>query len=146
VPGVHVLTPLRLGGSAVLVNRGWMPSADAARIELDSILEPPPQDLPALITPFPEDFGDPPQRDNFQRTWHQIDGVQLRQQFPYPVFPLVVQILPHAGQPAFPIRLRPPELDEGPHLGYAIQWFSFAVIALIGWSALVLRRRRSGQK
>src|SRR5690606_23431383 len=40
-PGVHVLTPLRLpDGSAVLVNRGWVPSADAATIDLDAL--PPP--------------------------------------------------------------------------------------------------------
>ena len=33
----------------------------------------------------------------------------------------------------------PPELSEGPHLGYAAQWFIFSTIALIGYP-LVLRR------
>jgi surfeit locus 1 family protein len=141
VPGVHVLTPMRIGGSAVLVNRGWMPSADAARIEVDSIRESSADSLDALVTPFPEDFGKPSTLAGFQRVWYQMDGAQLRKQFPYPVLPVVVQILPHAGQPLYPIRLRPPEMDEGPHLGYAIQWFSFAFIALVGWT-LVLRRRK----
>ncbi len=146
VPGVHVLTPMRLGGAAVLVNRGWMPSADAMRIELDSIIEPGPNALDALITPFPEDFGNPAARDTFQHVWHQMDGAQLRGQFPYRVLPIVVQILPHQGQPDFPIRLHPPELDEGPHLGYAIQWFSFAGIALVGWCILLLNRRRANRR
>jgi surfeit locus 1 family protein len=145
VPGVHVLTPLRLGGAAVLVNRGWMPSADGARIELDSIRESSPRNLAALITPFPEDYGRTGASDGFQQVWFQMNGARLRAQFPYHVFPALVQILPHSGQPQFPIRLRPPELDEGPHLGYAIQWFSFAAIALIGWSVLLLRRRRESE-
>jgi cytochrome oxidase assembly protein ShyY1 len=33
----------------------------------------------------------------------------------------------------------PPELSEGPHLGYAAQWFIFSTIALVGYP-LVLRR------
>ena len=142
VPGVHVLTPLRLGGAAVLVNRGWMPSANAATIEVDSIREPGPRDLQALITPFPEDFGRPAAVDSFQPVWFQMNGARLRAQFGYRVMPYVVQILPHQGQPLYPIRLKPPPLDEGPHFGYMIQWFSFAVIAIVGWTALILRKKR----
>jgi surfeit locus 1 family protein len=33
----------------------------------------------------------------------------------------------------------PPELSEGPHLGYAAQWFIFSTIAIVGYP-LVLRR------
>jgi cytochrome oxidase assembly protein ShyY1 len=33
----------------------------------------------------------------------------------------------------------PPELSEGPHLGYAVQWFIFSAIAVVGYP-LVLRR------
>jgi surfeit locus 1 family protein len=144
VPGVHVLTPMLIGGAAVLVNRGWMPSADAARIEVDSIREPAASNLTALITPFPEDYGRPPATDAFHRVWFQMNGHQMRSQFPYrePVLPLIVQILPHTGQPLYPIRLKPPEMAEGPHLGYAIQWFSFATIAVVGWLILVRRRKR----
>ena len=141
VPGVHVLTPMYVGGAAVLVNRGWMPSADAARIEADSIRETSVENLPALVTPFPEDFGNPTPTDTFVRVWYQMDGERLRRQFPYRVLPFVAQILPHPGQPQFPIRLKEPELDQGPHLGYAIQWFSFATIALIGWPVLLLKLR-----
>ncbi len=140
-PGVHILTPMLMGGSAVLVNRGWMPSADAASVELDSIREAPPEDLQALITPFPEDFGKVASSDTFHRIWYQMDGEELRRQFPYAVVPMVAQILPHPRQPRFPIRLDPPAMDEGPHLGYAIQWFSFATIAIIGWIALLIRRQ-----
>ena len=39
-----------------------------------------------------------------------------------------------------PTPVPPPELDDGPHLSYAMQWFIFAVCVLIGW---VLAVRRS---
>jgi cytochrome oxidase assembly protein ShyY1 len=35
-----------------------------------------------------------------------------------------------------------PALDDGPHLTYALQWFSFAVIAVVG-GALLSRRPKT---
>jgi cytochrome oxidase assembly protein ShyY1 len=37
-----------------------------------------------------------------------------------------------AGVSRVPIPNGVPVLDEGPHLSYAIQWFSFAILAIIG--------------
>jgi surfeit locus 1 family protein len=34
------------------------------------------------------------------------------------------------------------DLGLGSHLGYAIQWFSFAIILVVGYVALMLRGRR----
>jgi len=36
----------------------------------------------------------------------------------------------------------PPPLDEGPHLDYAFQWFSFATIALLGYGLLAVKEAR----
>jgi cytochrome oxidase assembly protein ShyY1 len=41
-------------------------------------------------------------------------------------------------------RLTPPPLDEGPHLNYAIQWFAFAAIALVGAGVVIRQRREAG--
>jgi surfeit locus 1 family protein len=38
----------------------------------------------------------------------------------------------------------PPELSEGPHLGYAFQWFTFTVIALVGYPLILRRRAHQG--
>jgi cytochrome oxidase assembly protein ShyY1 len=38
-------------------------------------------------------------------------------------------------------RLEPPPLDEGPHLGYAFQWFAFATIALAGSGVVIAKHR-----
>jgi cytochrome oxidase assembly protein ShyY1 len=37
--------------------------------------------------------------------------------------------------------LGPPTLDNGPHLSYAIQWFSFAAIAITGAAIVAVRSR-----
>jgi surfeit locus 1 family protein len=63
---------------------------------------------------------------------------------PYPVSPLyLVATDADTTKPVVErvVRLPPPALDEGPHLSYAIQWFAFAAIALIGGTAVAVRGR-----
>lgn len=167
-PGVHVYSPVRVRGGAVLVNRGWLPAADAATVDLASIERPDSVRFEGVLLPFPE-LDLPPRPDTgFQRTWYRLDGPGIRKQYPYPVATLYVQAtadraaLPGSpsraggaarggsaggpavdaatGAPVAPIRLEPPALDAGPHLSYAIQWFSFATIFLVGWVVLLLKR------
>lgn len=143
-PGVYVLTPLRAGGSWVLVNRGWVPSADGASVQLDSIRETSATNADAVIVELSHDPR-APERDTttaFRRVWYHASMSALRHQLPYHVPDYIVQLLPSAQAPKYPARLKTPELDEGPHFGYAIQWFSFAVIAVAGWLVMVLRARR----
>ncbi|HEX7089651.1 MAG TPA: SURF1 family protein [Longimicrobiales bacterium] len=142
-PGVHVLTPLRLpGGAAVLVNRGWVPSPDAATIELATIPPPAAGALRGLALPYPADGEAVAEDGGFRRTWARLDLAALRHQFPYALAAFYVQALPaDTGDAAtVPRPLAPPELDDGPHLSYAVQWFAFATIALVGWTTLALRR------
>ena len=139
VPGVHVLTPMRVGNSGVLVNRGWVGSSDAASIDLEAIRESAPAQVQGLILALPENPRRADDSTGFRRVWYHLSVPALRRQFPYPLAGYVVQILPSADAPAAPKRLPPPELDEGPHLGYAIQWFGFAAIGVIGWLILLLR-------
>lgn len=37
-----------------------------------------------------------------------------------------------------------PALDDGPHLGYAVQWFIFAICVAVGWVLAVRRSARPG--
>ncbi|CAN5884192.1 hypothetical protein BH23GEM9_BH23GEM9_00050 [soil metagenome] len=154
VPGVYLLTPLRLSGrdDAVLVNRGWVPSPDATTIDIDDFALLDTVSVQGLLLPFPGGAQSLAQREapdaaepEFRRAWFTVDEARLRAQYPYPLLPVTFQALPEAGAAAgrarYPTRLDPPALDEGPHLGYALQWFSFALIGIIGWVALVLRGR-----
>jgi cytochrome oxidase assembly protein ShyY1 len=72
----------------------------------------------------------------------RIDIPRLAEQFPGSVAPVFVQLIasqPEIG-PGDPSPVVLPELDNGPHLSYAIQWFIFSVCVVIGW---VLAVRRS---
>ncbi len=55
--------------------------------------------------------------------------------------PVVVQAA-DADEPLAPVPT--PELDEGPHLSYAVQWFLFAGVTVVGYPFLLRRRLREG--
>ena len=74
----------------------------------------------------------------------RIDIPRLSAQFPGEVAPVYVQLIdakppPTVGEPE-PVVL--PELDNGPHLSYAIQWFIFSVCVVVGWVLAVRRSLR----
>ncbi|HEX2201797.1 MAG TPA: SURF1 family cytochrome oxidase biogenesis protein, partial [Longimicrobium sp.] len=53
-PGVHLVTPLVLpGGTAVLVNRGWVPSPDAATVDPRPYLEPGARTVEGVLQAIP---------------------------------------------------------------------------------------------
>jgi len=39
----------------------------------------------------------------------------------------------------------PPQLDAGPHLGYTFQWFSFAAVAIVGYTLVLRHQARKGE-
>jgi surfeit locus 1 family protein len=155
IPGVHLLTPLRLAGTGevLMVNRGWVPSPDAATIDVAEFPAPGTVSVTGLVLPFPgsdQSLSQRPERGTrdagFRQVWYVVDEGALRAQYPYPMMPVMLQALPEpgaapAGRGSYPARLDPPPLDPGPHFGYALQWFGFALIGLIGWLVLVLRGR-----
>jgi hypothetical protein len=64
---------------------------------------------------------------------------------PYPVAPMYLVMLGDSVTAADRVaRLTPPPLDEGPHLNYAIQWFFFALVALVGAVVVVKQSRSTG--
>jgi surfeit locus 1 family protein len=140
VPGVALVTPLRLrDGAAVFVDRGWVPSPDAVHVDQRAYREPDTADILGLGFRAPRARGD-------------VDPARLRDSLPYPVLPFVIQLLPDTGgavRPSAgpgPTRWPPSRLDNGPHLSYAIQWFSFALIVLVGSVALFGRPWTAGTR
>lgn len=134
-PGVDLVTPVRLAdGRGVLVDRGWVPSADAYHVDERAYQEPDSADVVGLALAAPRTRGD-------------VDPPRLKDAVPYPLLPFVVQQLPDsvaAFRPNVPQRLPAPELTNGPHLSYAIQWFSFATIILVGSAILFWKAGREG--
>lgn len=147
-PGVHLVTPLRVDGAAgvVLVNRGWVPSPDGARVDPRPLAEPGPRVVEGVLQQIPvtDDAGAPaPAGEGAQRvlTFRRLDLATLRGRSERPLLPLYVQQLPGADsvRAAPPVRVAVPALGEGNHLSYAVQWFGFAAIAVGGFFVLLFR-------
>ena len=137
--GNHVLTPLQPsdGGPLVIVDRGWVP------FEMDTppvgAAAPPSGTVTVTGALFPPDAtgGDVLTSPTVSR----VDLTQLAATLGQDVLPMYVLLAEQ--DPAQPNGLpRPaplPELTEGPHLSYALQWFAFATIAVVGLVVLVRR-------
>jgi surfeit locus 1 family protein len=140
VPGVEVVSPLVLEGGrgAVLVNRGFLPSPDAFTAHPDSVRESGRVRVSGIALPIGAGGGAPLRR-GAETTWARLDREMLQARLPYPIGPFYIQQLPDSGLPRFPRRLDAPALDDGPHLSYAIQWFSFSAMALVFGIILTIR-------
>ena len=163
-PGVEVVTPLRVAGAttAILVNRGWLPADDAMTARPQNYPEPGervvvgvaeamkrgagPPGPRALVVASPAGAppaGAPPAGDSlalYTVRWLDADSIAAR--LPYPLAGYAVRQRPGAGVPGLPRRTVRPLYDETLHLGYAIQWFLFAILIPGGTAALAWSRRR----
>ena len=137
IPGVDFVTPLRLSDrTAVLVDRGWAPSPDGYHVDQQAYREGDSADVHGLGLAAPRGRGD-------------VDPAALQDSVPYRVMPVVIQQLPPSAALYRPLppgltRWPWPSLSNGPHLSYVIQWFSFALIIVVG--SLVLLRQRHVRK
>ena len=67
----------------------------------------------------------------------------MAKELPYRVAPVYVVITCDSAPAGYRVaRIGAPPLDEGPHFSYAVQWFAFALVALIG-AAVVVKQARS---
>jgi surfeit locus 1 family protein len=148
-PGVHVLTPLRLpSGHTVMINRGWVYSPNAMTIDSRRWREH--EGDTVTITGYADTWSGRETAATLPglRLVRTLDSAAVAQRVGAPIAPYyIVQTSDSTPNPSRPVRLGEPVLDDGSHRGYAIQWFSFALVALIGSGLLVreelLRRRAS---
>ncbi|HKU60961.1 MAG TPA: SURF1 family protein [Gemmatimonadales bacterium] len=139
-PGIYVVTPLRLAGSdtALLVLRGFVPAPDAVRADLGPLEEPGEHRVTGLAEPIGSGGGRPLEVEG-RSTWARLDLPALRDALPYPLLPVVLRQAPDSALPRYPRRLDPPEVDDGPHLNYAVQWFLFAAMG-VAFAVVVVAR------
>ncbi|CAN5864132.1 SURF1 family protein [soil metagenome] len=150
-PGYFVLTPLVLDSpvsnqdQAVLVERGWVPFElqippvetalpPGGEVTLTGVVQPEqkrPTGLGSGLTPR-----DPPGKLAITA---YVDTDRLQEQMPYDLLPLYVELRAQSPVQAnpLPLPLKPPEFGNGPHLGYALQWFSFTLIGVVGYVFVV---------
>jgi cytochrome oxidase assembly protein ShyY1 len=126
-----VMTPLVMSdGTAVLVDRGVISAVG------DHPVVPAPPAGPLTVRgrvrrSQPSATGAVDELDRF-------DVGRIGASLPYPVLPLYLDLVsPLPTGPNNPEPVLAPQLDDGPHLSYAGQWFLFSAGALVGWPVLI---------
>ena len=146
--GLWVVTPLELGdGTIVMINRGWTAAANSA-IDSPVVAEVPNGTIEVLgrlreITPRtkpgPTDLPD-----------GQVDRIIPQEIVDSPETLSNAYVEMTASRPeskSADIRTLPaPEVTEGAHRSYAIQWMFFEIMTVIGWIILVRNELKEQRK
>jgi len=145
-PGVHAVTLLRINGipplAGVVVDRGfvaralflggdptaWAPAAEAG----DTVV------LEGTFDTFRS--GERGHGDEVDRLDH--DALEAR--WETKLAPIWVRAVEATGVGDWPVPAPVADLGEGSHLSYAVQWFVFTVIGLIGYPLVLVRLVRRG--
>ena len=144
-PGVDIITPVIRAGNdtLVLVNRGWIYAPDGMTADISKWPEGDSVNALGFVETFPHAGAYEPRSPARPRAYRWLDRAVIESDLGRPVAPFYVVLAPdsdmkYAPSPATgrvretPPRVEPRGLDEGPHKSYAIQWFSFAVISILG--------------
>jgi cytochrome oxidase assembly protein ShyY1 len=139
--GVDVVTPLVTDeGPALLVNRGWLATGNVGTTRPDV-----PAATPGQVTISgwvrADATGDSAQVAD--RSTRAISSRTIGPTLPFPVYGGFVELDEQTPPPAEPlVKAETPDLGEGPHFFYGLQWWFFAALAIFGFGYLVWDERR----
>ena len=150
--GYYVYTPFKINNSnnVVLVNRGWIEaSTDRTTVPEIRVTE----DLTSIkgIVKASPLTGIvlkelPPEKieDNIYRV-QKINIEELKQQLELDLLPYIVRLEPDSNH-GYTREWNKPGSDQSKHLGYAYQWFAFAVTLLIIYLLLNIKKIREHEQ
>lgn len=151
-PGYRVLTPFKRadGRGWVMVDRGWVPLGDSRAVLPDVSVAATERDISGTLDRLPEPGlrvgeASPPGAAGWPRVMLFPTAADIESALGDPVESRIVLL--DAGAPDGYERKWRPSLGFGPerHLGYAVQWFAFALVAVVTFVALNLRREQSAE-
>ena len=132
--GFWVLTPFQLANKEIiLVNRGWIPSANSSTSELAIPNSPTQQVLiEGYLQPMEKFKANPADLPS-----NQINDINI-EKFQGNIYPnYYIQVGKSNPVEKYIGIIYLPEVSNGPHLSYAIQWILFALLLPIGWYVLL---------
>lgn len=145
--GYHLVTPLVFGvnGEAILVNRGWIPVEDNDILKWREYDEPGKVEVIGWIRRSQTEEGlgltlDPSFEPGQVKAdqWNMLNIERLSDQISLELLDVYIQQSPSEDWQSLPIRAELDlEITEGPHLGYAIQWFLFSIMLGVGYPIYV---------
>ncbi|MEI5675276.1 MULTISPECIES: SURF1 family cytochrome oxidase biogenesis protein [unclassified Nocardioides] len=134
--GVDVVVPLvTADGTALLVNRGWMPTINQGG-DIGTVPEPPAGEV--TVTGYVRADGSGDSTRVNDGSTRAVDSDAIGAALDREVYGGWVELRsedPPAAEPLVAVEL--PELDNGPHFFYGLQWWFFGVLAIggFGWFA-----------
>lgn len=139
--GVDVVTPLVTDqGWALLVNRGWVATGNVGTTEPDI---PPAPSGEVTITGWVRADATGDSAAVSDGSTRAISSVTIGQTLPYPVYRGFVELDEQTPPTAEPLeKVEVPDLGEGPHFFYGLQWWFFAALALFGFVYLAWDERK----
>jgi surfeit locus 1 family protein len=155
VAGYHVLTPMQVQGSKlyVLVNRGWVagvPDQVGVNRKLPTIDTPQgPQTIEGDIAiPAAKFFSlEAPAADGKwppilqNQVWQHLDMKRYAKSMPFGLQPFLVRLDAKSEAGGFVRNWPPPGENISMHMGYAYQWFGFALTLLVIYIVLNLKKK-----
>lgn len=132
--GFWIITPFEItNGDRILINRGWIPIGSSASTDQNIPLAPPGNvNIEGYLQPFKSSVAQP--TDLPINQVNNIDFKYFDFEIANDFYLQLAKSSPMDNQVAI---IPLPELSNGPHLSYAIQWILFALLLPIGWYVLL---------
>lgn len=139
--GVDVVTPLRTeSGAALLVNRGWLETSNVGTTRPDV---PPAPEGVVEVTGWVRADATGDSTAVAAGSTRAVSSRAIGATLPFPVYGGFVELDREAPRAADPlVKVEPPDLGEGPHFFYGLQWWFFAALAIFGFCYLAWDERR----
>jgi cytochrome oxidase assembly protein ShyY1 len=143
--GVDVVVPLvTADGTALLVDRGWLHTDPTGR-DRSSIPDPPPGEVAVVGWLRADGSGDSTRVSDLST--RAISTEEIAEAIGRPTYAGFDELKsedPPAADPLEPVEL--PELDNGPHFFYGLQWWFFGLLAIFGFCYLLYDEWRHGPR
>jgi cytochrome oxidase assembly protein ShyY1 len=143
--GYEVVTPLRTAAGVMLVDRGFIPLERGARIP-STAPAPPTGEVTVIGHVRRDEKGRRAATTPVANQMRLINSGAIATTLPYPISSGYIGLLTVQPEQQGGFRtIQLPELSEGPHFWYAVQWFMFTAVAVVGIVVFIradLRARR----
>lgn len=134
--GFHVLTPLKIEGrdEYVLVNRGWI-AGGASHTDIPEIITPEtPVEIVGLVwVPSKKIFTleSKAQKNQWNKVWQHMDLERYQSSVAIKVLPIVIKLDSKSNAGGFVRNWQLPADKIATNMGYAYQWFGFAIASIL---------------
>lgn len=144
-PGVDVVVPLVTdSGTALVVDRGFLQTGERSAT-VDDVPPAPTGEVTVVGWVRVNGTGESTAVEDLST--RAISSDEIGPAVGHPVYDGFVDLVTENGEPAPGLEPRDlPELDDGPHFFYGLQWWFFGVLAIFGFGYLAYDEQRRGPR